>query len=118
MLFAILTLLYTLRTVESTDGLTSRNELQIREICVNDVNRIYKTNYDIYDAYDLTTSKEIAYLYLLYWGNQYEKKTGRKPTYEVYSRIWNGGPSGWKKKATIPYWNKVKKVLNENKRSL
>lgn len=32
--------------------------------------------------------------------------------YETISRIHNGGPSGMKKKATIKYWNKVKKELN------
>ena len=30
---------------------------------------------------------------------------------ETWARIHNGGPRGHKKKATIPYWNKVKKIL-------
>lgn len=32
-------------------------------------------------------------------------------TPEIKSRIWNGGPNGHKKDATIPYWSKVQKWL-------
>lgn len=44
----------------------------------------------------------VAYL------NRYAPKNA---TYETLSRIHNGGPKGYTKKATIKYWNKVKKVL-------
>jgi hypothetical protein len=27
------------------------------------------------------------------------------------ARIWNGGPAGWHKSATVAYWRKVKAVL-------
>ena len=40
-----------------------------------------------------------------------------KPTYEVYARIWNGGPDGWKKRSTLKYWKKVKKELKKKKKS-
>jgi len=40
-----------------------------------------------------------------------EEKIGREPTDEDRARIWNGGPMGWRNKATIGYWNKVKKHL-------
>jgi hypothetical protein len=30
---------------------------------------------------------------------------------EVLARIHNGGPKGYKKTATVKYWNKVKKEL-------
>jgi hypothetical protein len=37
-----------------------------------------------------------------------EEKLGRKPTYQDYARIWNGGPNGYKRKATVKYWQKLK----------
>ena len=30
---------------------------------------------------------------------------------EVIARCWNGGPKGWKRKATEYYWSKVQKEL-------
>jgi hypothetical protein len=30
---------------------------------------------------------------------------------EDAARIWNGGPNGWKKKATDSYWQKVARAL-------
>lgn len=103
----ILTLLIAINAVESHNGLTSDNQLQIREICIEDVNRIYGTTYNMSDVYDLETSKEIAVLYLKYWG----KKAKPNPDYETLARIWNGGPNGWKKQSTKKYWKKVKKEL-------
>jgi hypothetical protein len=38
-------------------------------------------------------------------------RLGRKPTLEDMARIHNGGPNGWKKESTKPYWEKVKKLL-------
>jgi hypothetical protein len=32
-------------------------------------------------------------------------------TDEEAARIWNGGPTGHRKLATVTYWNKVKKHL-------
>jgi len=111
----ILVLLVAIRAVESTNGLTSHNQLQIRDICIQDVNRIYGTSYTMYDAYDRAKSKEIAILYLTYWGKQYKKETKKDPSYEQFARIWNGGPEGWKKKSTIKYWKKVKKNLKRTR---
>ena len=109
----MLTLLIAIRAVESTNGLTSHNQYQIRDVCVQDVNRIYNTHYTMHNAYNHEKSKEIAILYLTYWGNEYVKSQHRIPTDETYARIWNGGPNGWKKKSTKKYWNKVKKHLNK-----
>ena len=104
-------LLIAIRGVESTNGLTSGNQLQISDICVADVNRIYKTSYAPIDVYDREKSKEIAELYLMYWGEEYRRKTGRPPDYEIYARIWNGGPNGWKKPSTLKYWKKVRRGI-------
>jgi hypothetical protein len=40
-----------------------------------------------------------------------EKKIGRPITDQDRARIWNGGPTGWKRDTTLGYWSKVKKEL-------
>lgn len=35
----------------------------------------------------------------------------RPPTVEVYARIWNGGPEGWRKSSTLAYWRRVRNAL-------
>jgi hypothetical protein len=40
-----------------------------------------------------------------------ERRLGRKPTLEDEARIWNGGPNGYKRAATKPYWNKTLEEL-------
>ncbi len=44
---------------------------------------------------------------LAYW-NRYAQKGA---SFETLARIHNGGPNGYKKSATIAYWNKVKSRL-------
>jgi hypothetical protein len=114
---AMLILIVALRGVESSNGLTSANQLQIQDICVQDVNRIYGTLYTAQDVYDYKKSREIAELYLTYWGEAYRRKTGRPVDYEVLARIWNGGPNGWKKPSTLNYWKKVRRgiIIEESK---
>lgn len=51
---------------------------------------------------------------------RYAKKSWDSGDWEKVARIWNGGPTGHRKKATLPYWEKVKKALahieqNKNK---
>lgn len=51
---------------------------------------------------------------LAYWKRYATKRRiGREVSDEDRARIHNGGPNGFKKKATIPYWKKVKQLLNE-----
>ena len=45
-----------------------------------------------------------------YW-KRYANQAYLNKDYEVLARIHNGGPRGYKKDSTIPYWNKVKKEL-------
>ena len=42
------------------------------------------------------------------------KRLGRTPTDIDRARIWNGGPNGYKKKATLGYAEKVRRYLKEN----
>ena len=86
--------------------------LQIRAPYLEDVNRIAGTNVTMEQIRSSkTTSRWAAITYLRHYGKNYERKTGKKPTLEVYARMHNGGPNGWKKKSTDVYWAKVKKRL-------
>jgi len=83
--------------------------LQIWKVVVDDVNRISKVKKFTYnDRKDRQKSIQIAKIYLNHYGRLYQRKTGRAPTDEIYSRIWNGGPKGYSKKITKKYWKKVK----------
>ena len=87
--------------------------LQIHPIVIEDVNRIYGTDFTLEDRYEINHSRNVANLYLAYWGYKYEENTGFQANTEVYARIWNGGPNGWNKKSTNKYWIKVKEVLDK-----
>ena len=88
---------------------------QLWKIYIDDVNRFSDKKFKYEDRYDINKSKEIVIIYLKYYGKRYERITGKTATYEILSRIHNGGPNGWKKDSTIKYWNKVMKVLYKNK---
>jgi len=91
--------------------------LQIRPIYVEDVNRILgKDVYTLEDRYSVEKSCEMAVIYLKYYGRLYARKVKRQPTYEVLARIHNGGPDGWAKPSTNPYWEKVKQAIEMEKR--
>ena len=83
--------------------------LQIWEVVIVDVNRVFKTNYKHADAFDPVKARDICRKYLAIYAT--EKRLGRKPTMEDAARIWNGGPQGHKKEATNKYWQKVAKAL-------
>lgn len=89
--------------------------LQITPILVKDVNRIARTNFTLEDRFDRDKSIEMAQIYLTHYGKVYTKKTGKEPDFEIYARIWNGGPNGWKKSSTEDYWLKVKKEIEKLK---
>jgi|TARA_Y100000289_G_scaffold18600_1_gene17849 hypothetical protein len=86
--------------------------LQITPAVIKDVNRVFDMDFTLDDRYEVHHSKNIANLYLAYWGSKYERNTGFQANAEVYARIWNGGPNGWNKKSTDKYWYKVKEVLD------
>jgi len=92
------------------DGATGM--AQIRSVCLGDVNRIaglrgLAVRFTAEDRSNPRAARRMWNLYLGFYGNQYKKETGRTPTDEVFARIWNGGPSGWRKASTLPYWTRV-----------
>jgi len=108
--------------VESDRGATSANVYQLRQIYVDDVNRIlieeahktHSTPGGIFGHDDISSrssSEQMMLRYWRHWGLHYQKKTGKPVTLEVLARIHNGGPIGWKKPETVSYWNRVAAVL-------
>lgn len=85
---------------------------QIHMAVITDVNRIYGTAYSAEDRKDATKAREIMERYLAYWARHYERTQGKPATDEIKARIWNGGPYGWRKKATLAYWEKVRNAQN------
>jgi len=82
--------------------------LQIWKPVIQDVNRVYNTNYTHKDAFNPQKSRDIAKKYLNHYGNIYTRNKKQNPDYETLARIWNGGPTGYSKPSTNDYWNKVK----------
>lgn len=85
-------------------------KLQIWEVVVQDVNRIYRKHYKHSDAFNTKKAREICRLYLVHYGKVYERQTGRKAGDVILARIWNGGPDGYKDEATIAYVQKLRKI--------
>ena len=84
--------------------------LQIRKPCVDDVNRAFGTSYKAQDMLgNRELSKTIFERYMSLYAT--EKAIGRAVTDEDRARIWNGGPTGWKRSSTLSYWSKVKALL-------
>ncbi len=93
------------------DGGKAFGEAQIHKIAVEDVNRLYGTNYTHEDSFDKICSKEIFSLYLSAGIDIFCKKFGRDPSEEEVVRMWNGSIySGYKKKSTIKYYMKYKEL--------
>jgi len=96
------------------DGGKAVGCLQIHPICVREVNRILRKNdmplvYTLEDRYNRTKSIEMFNII----AEQYEccEYTTFIEYAEIVARRWNGGTRGDKKRATIKYFNKVKKQL-------
>lgn len=107
------TLLDAIRMVESSGGvfLHGKNgELgpyQIKKIVIDDVNRILgKGVYKYEDSMNEKKSREICRIYVTYWAS----KSGESSLKRM-ARIWNGGPSGYKKESTKKYWIKIEGAM-------
>lgn len=82
--------------------------LQIHPEMVADINRFAKRRFTLADRKDRKKSIEMCKLYLAHYGSR--KRLGHAPTEKELARIWNGGPNGHRKTATLKYWEKVKKA--------
>lgn len=88
--------------------------LQIRQPCLDDVN---KWNGTRYKASDMLGNRPLSIwvfnAYLRIYATQ--KRLGRPVTDEDRARIWNGGPGGWKSAATVAYWTKALSFAQKQK---
>jgi hypothetical protein len=91
------------------DGGRSLGFLQISKEVVADVNRVTGSRYRHADAFDPLKAKAICKAYLAHYAAP--GRLGREPTFADLARIWNGGPNGHRKDATIYYWRKVSSRL-------
>ena len=87
----------------------ARGILQIHENVVRDVNRFAGTRYTWDDAWDPAKSRAICTLYLEHYATP--ERLGHAPSAQDLARIWNGGPRGFVKPATIRYAERVARNL-------
>jgi hypothetical protein len=80
--------------------------LQIHEVYWRDA-RMPDGTYS--DCADLSYAKRVVTRYMARYAT--ERRLGHPVTAEDIARIHNGGPNGYKKRATIKYWEKVRKEL-------
>lgn len=95
----------------SNDNGKAVGAYQIHQGVLDDLDRVYGLEFKHEDMHDRHIARYVCYRYLRHYGRAYQKRTGKEPTTEVYARIWNGGPYGYKKQATLKYWAKVRKEL-------
>ena len=94
----------------SNDNGRAKGALQIHRAYWQDGTDALGVNWPYEDAHTRSKAIKVCKAYLTRYGKNYERKTGKKCTLEVLARIHNGGPNGWKKESTLPYWGKVKKA--------
>ena len=89
------------------DGGKALGPLQIHWVCWKDANM---PDGAYADCADLSYAKRVFARYMERYAT--ERRLGRPVTDQDRARIWNGGPNGYKKKATLKYWDKVRKELD------
>lgn len=86
--------------------------MQIRQMVLTDVNKAYKTNYQLNQMKNRSASHEVFKKYI----KLYKADT----TPEAASKCWNGGPR-WRNKTGLArknldnYWNRVRKQMERKK---
>ena len=84
--------------------------LQIRLCVAEDCNRIQNmVHFTPESRLNRETSIMMCEIYLSHYAAA--GRLGHEPTDEDFARIWNGGPDGWIKLSTLPYWHKVQALL-------
>ena len=70
---------------------------------------------DIGGEYEDVIDREYAEKVIYAFWDRYatEERLGRPVTDEDRARMHNGGPNGYKKTATVKYWNKIKAIYDQ-----
>lgn len=79
--------------------------LQIHRAVVVDVNRFTGAHYRHSEMTNRAIARKVCQAYLEHYG--------KGCTTEQLARIWNGGPTGDRKTATLGYWRKVDAQLKK-----
>ena len=82
--------------------------LQIHAAVVQDVNRRHGTRYTHAGMTRRRDAVAVATLYLGTYATR--ERLGRPVTDADRARIWNGGPDGWRKAATVAYAERVRRA--------
>ena len=77
--------------------------LQIHKAVVLDVNKFTGSHYRHQDMTNRAQARAVCQAYLEHYG--------KGKTTEQQARIWNGGPTGDRKQATVAYWRRVQRNL-------
>ena len=77
--------------------------LQIHKAVVLDVNKFTGSHYRHQDMTNRVAARAVCQAYLEHYG--------KGKTLEQQARIWNGGPTGDRKQATVAYWRRVQRNL-------
>lgn len=85
--------------------------LQVKEIYVRDVNRIAGTTFTHADAFDRPKAVRMFHIYVSHYAT--EERLGRPPTWQDLARIHARGPDGWRDPRAVPYWKRLKKLLEK-----
>jgi hypothetical protein len=85
------------------DGGRAIGPLQIHKAVVIDVNRITGSHYRHQDMTNRAQARAVCEAYLRHYA--------KGKTTEQQARIWNGGPKGDQKQATVAYWRKVQEAI-------
>ena len=99
--------------VESDCGVTSANVYQIKDIYIEDLNRIYTYHYPKSIKFDKVASEYAMYDYWRFYAYQYARKTGKPITYLTLAALHHEGPSGCYKIKDTMYYKKIFRELQK-----
>jgi hypothetical protein len=91
--------------------------LQIHESYWREGCEFLGKDWPLADRTSRAKSVAVTLAYLRHYGAAYERRTGRQATIEVYSRIHNAGPAGWRKPCALKYWHRVQKEIKKHGQS-
>ena len=86
------------------DGGRAFGVIQIHEIAVKEVNRIKGTDYKHIDMFNVDVAEAFFYDYIDICTKYYTRVEKKPPTEQDLVRMYNGGYTGYKKKATLLYY--------------
>lgn len=89
--------------------------VQIHKVCIDDINRIYGTDYTHLDAFDEVCSEEMFILYLSAGIERFKRIYKKYPREQDIVRMWNGSIyKGYRIRSTLRYWAQYERLKIKN----